>query len=57
MSFRIYATCQARVQLANPYVEGGAELDRQVATLAGADGRSRGDEAAILQASRKQLVR
>jgi hypothetical protein len=57
MSFRIYATCQARVQLANPYVEGGAELDRQVATLAGANGRSREAAAAILQASRKQLVR
>lgn len=43
----IYATCQARLQLANPYVKDGAELDRQVATLAGADGRSRGDEGRV----------
>jgi hypothetical protein len=53
-TYRSYAE---RVRRANPYVEGGVELDRQVADLARADGRSREEEEAILRASREVLVR
>jgi hypothetical protein len=53
-TYRSYAE---RVQRANPYVEGGVELNRQVAALARADGRSREEEEAILRASDVPLVR
>jgi hypothetical protein len=53
-TYRSYAE---RVRRANPYVEGGVELDRQVAALARADGRSREEEEAILRASDVLLMR
>jgi hypothetical protein len=53
-TYRSYAE---RVRRANPYVEGGVELNRQVAALARADGRSREEEEAILRASDVPLMR
>jgi hypothetical protein len=53
-TYRSYAE---RVRRANPYVEGAVELNRQVAALARADGRSREEEEAILRASDVPLMR
>lgn len=53
-TYRSYAE---RVRRANPYVEGRVELNRQVAALARADGRSREEEEAILRAGRELVVR